>query len=296
MKRCSRSRPLCGSPRSSFDPRKRQRNTWRTFISLFASRPSLNTRDIAASFWCRNICFWGGCTVWKLRFPWISQFLLPNVRQGRKILKRLSVEFQVSLVFSVVCQYCRTSCQLRFCYCPWNAETDVCDIFSVPLFVRRTESKPAPISSRSPSVCLELYVPSVMSVKKRKHFCFSYVRLRRSSIAKQVQVLLVVANCLHMQQSNTSGDEQLQNSKWSGFYSNMCWFTAFPFGGSGEVVPHPIGGKGDGGCWPATSWTDSSSSEVLAEKSGLDLGKCELGDPGNDGGGSTSSPTVLDAV
>ena len=152
MKRCSRSRPFCGSPRSSFGP-----------------RPSLNTREIAASFSCRNIFFFlgGGRIVWKLRFPWISQWLclLPNVRKGWTILKRQSVEFQISLVFSVVCHYCRTSCQLRFCYCPWNAETDVrvCDIFSVPLFVHRIGSKPAPISSRSPSVCLELYVPSVMA-------------------------------------------------------------------------------------------------------------------------------------
>ena len=38
----------------------------------------------------------------------------------------------------------------------------------------------------------------------------------------------------------------------------------------------------DCGCWPATCWTASSTSEVLVEKSGLD-GVCELAEAGDGG-------------
>ena len=61
----------------------------------------------------------------------------------------------------------------------------------------------------------------------------------------------------------------------------------FPFGGHGGCV-HWV----DCGCWPAICWTAPSSSEVLAEKSGLDR-ICELAEAGDGGRGSTSSSSVV---
>jgi hypothetical protein len=40
----------------------------------------------------------------------------------------------------------------------------------VPLFVHRMDSIAAPVLSSSPPICLELYVPSVMSVPKMQTF------------------------------------------------------------------------------------------------------------------------------
>ena len=53
----------------------------------------------------------------------------------------------------------------------WGAETKVCDnILSVPSFVCRKDGKAFPVLSSSPPVCLELYVPTVMSEPKTQTF------------------------------------------------------------------------------------------------------------------------------
>jgi len=52
MKRCLTSYFLCGNPQNSFGPHKAPRHTWHIWTSLFASRPSLNTCNIAVSCYC----------------------------------------------------------------------------------------------------------------------------------------------------------------------------------------------------------------------------------------------------
>jgi hypothetical protein len=113
---------------------------------------------------------------------------------------------------------------------------------SVPSLVHRTDSRAAPISSRSPPVCTELQVPSVMSQPKMQTFPFSHVRFGRRSVVKQVQVLLVVAIGFHHQQRNNFCDEQQQNIEWSGLSSDMCCITALPFGGPGRDVHYTLSG------------------------------------------------------
>jgi len=78
------------------------------------------------TFWCRKFCVFSACTVWKVFFLSISQWLhlLPNIRKGCKILKTSSLWFQTSLLFSTVC---RLFCELHSYYCPWNVESLVCD-------------------------------------------------------------------------------------------------------------------------------------------------------------------------
>jgi hypothetical protein len=43
---------LCGNPQNNFGPHKAPRHTWHIWTSLFASRPSPNTCNIAVSCYC----------------------------------------------------------------------------------------------------------------------------------------------------------------------------------------------------------------------------------------------------
>jgi len=142
-------------------------------LPRYISMSYVESLESRSTFWWQNICMFWGCTVWKLPIPWISQLFrpMPNVRKGCKVLKSLFLEFQISLVLSIVCRGCHPSWQLHSCYCLWSAETEVCDNnLSIPLFVHRIDRIAAPVLSSSPPVCLELYVPSVMSVPQMQTF------------------------------------------------------------------------------------------------------------------------------
>ena len=92
---------------------------------------------------------WGGCTFWKLLFPWISQWLhlRPNIRKGRKILNSYYNFKQIS-------------------YFPQSV---ICPVNSIPITVHEI-SKIVPFSSSSPPVWHVLYVPSVMTESKMRTF------------------------------------------------------------------------------------------------------------------------------
>jgi hypothetical protein len=90
---------------------------------------------------------------------------MPNVQKGCKILKSLSSQFQISVILSVVCHgnsIPAIVCEIQ--------KLKYCDNLSIQLFVDRTDNIAAAISSSSPPVCLELHVPSVMSVPKMETF------------------------------------------------------------------------------------------------------------------------------
>ena len=113
---------------------------------------------------------------------------------------------------------------------------------------------------------------------------------------------MVVSICHHNQQSNEFCEEQQQNVKWSGLFEWWVLIHCFsllgtPVKACTTHLPVQGGSVCIVGCgyWSATFWTASSSSEVLAEKSGLD-GVCELVETNNDGRGSTSLSALLDVL
>jgi len=94
-----------------------------------------------------------------------NDYLLPNIRMGCKLLKILSLEFQISLILSIVCLSSHPSCR-HSCHCPLSAETEVCDnILSVPSFFHRMDSEAAPFHP----VLLQSE-PSLMSEPKMQTF------------------------------------------------------------------------------------------------------------------------------
>jgi len=103
-------------------------------------------------------------------------------------------------------------------------------------FVHRMECEAVPFSSSSPPVCLELYVPSVMSEPKTKTFLL---------LSRHIGETVHLQNCLrtggssdrlHNQQCNNFSEVQQQDAKWSGRWDYVCSFTAFPVGGPNKVV------------------------------------------------------------
>ena len=107
------------------------------------------------------------------------------------------------------------------------------------------QASAVPLSSSSPLVCLEFYVPSVMSEPKSKYFRFCHLTFCWSSIVTIVEGLVVVAIRLHNQQSNNLREEQQQNAKWSCLSRYVCSFTVFPFRGPYKDVHYtPSGFRG----------------------------------------------------
>ena len=93
------------------------------------------------------------------------------------------------------------------------------------------DSKAALISSSSPLLCLELYVPSITAEPEtfRPQSCHT------GENVPHYYLVMVVMICLHNQQSNNLHEEQQQNTGWGALSSDVYCFTAFPFEGPVKV-------------------------------------------------------------
>ena len=123
----------------------------------------------------------------------------------------------------------------------------------MPSFVHRMESEAVPFLSSSRPVCLELYVPSVMSEPKTQTFPLLSPHMRENVCRQNFLRTGDRSNSSPQPASNNFRKEQQLNTKWSGLTRYLCSFPALPVGSPSKSVNYtPSGLRGQ--CPQAGLW------------------------------------------